>query len=104
VIDEVADQRVSDQPGSRQTLVDDLRLHRLLHQQLAALAGPLATDVAVHEEFRRHDVQPLAHVLADAYHRFGALGCWAIRVLGLVMVIDAAKMLWRTLATRPALV
>jgi hypothetical protein len=46
----------------------------LLDQALAAAAGPLAVDVAVHEELRRDDVQLLADVLADARHGAAALG------------------------------
>ena len=66
--------------------------------ELAAPAGPLAVDVPVHEELRRHDVQPLADVLADAHHRLAAVRCRAGGVLGLVVVLDAAQMLGQRLA------
>ena len=67
---------------------------------LAAPAGPLAVDVAVHEELRRHDVQPLADVLADAHHRLAAVRRRAGGVLGLVVVLDAAQMVGQCLAPR----
>jgi hypothetical protein len=50
VVDEAANQRVCDQPRRRDALVDDLRIHRLQQQDLAALAGPLAAHMTVHEE------------------------------------------------------
>lgn len=53
VVGEAADQHVRDQPRRGHALVDDLRLDRLPHQGLAALACPLASDVAVHEELDR---------------------------------------------------
>ena len=62
--------------------------YRLLHQQLAAAAGPLAADVAVHEELCRHDVQALAHVFAHAHHRLAAIRGRAGGVLGFVMMFD----------------
>jgi len=89
VIDEAADQRMCHQPAGGDAAVDDLGIGRLLHQAfdplaLAAATGPLAVDVAVHEELRRHDVQPFAHILADAGHRLAALRCRATGVLGFV--------------------
>ena len=62
---------------------EDLRRGRLLHHQLAALASPLAPDLALHEELRRDDVKPLAHVLAHANHRLAAVWRRAVGVLGL---------------------
>jgi hypothetical protein len=100
VVHEVRHQRVRDESCRGHALVDDLRRHGLLHQLLAALARPLAADVPMHEELGRHDVQPLAHVLADAQHRLAAL---AGRVLGFVVVFDAAQVLGQRLAARLAL-
>ena len=58
VVNEAAHGRVRHQTGRGHALVDDLWLHRLLDQRLAALTGPLAANVAVHEELCRNDVQP----------------------------------------------
>lgn len=95
--DEAADQRVRHQPAGGDAPVDDLRPGRLLHQALdalapAAAAAQLAVDVAVHEELGRHDVQAFADVFAHTRHRLPATGCRAVRVLGLVVVLDAAQM------------
>ena len=54
----------------------------------------------MHEELGRHDIQPLAHVLAHTRHRLTALQRRAGGVLGLVTVFDAAQMLWQRLAAR----
>ena len=64
---------------------------------LAALARPLAVDMAVHEELRRHDVELLAHVFAHAHHGSAAPGRRAGCVLGLVMVLHTAQMLGQRL-------
>lgn len=48
VVDETAHGRVRHQTGRGHALVNDLCVHRLLHQGLAALAGPLAPNVAMH--------------------------------------------------------
>ena len=48
VVDEAAHRHVCDQRRGRHALVDDLRRNRLLHQCLAAVAGPLAADVVVY--------------------------------------------------------
>jgi hypothetical protein len=105
VIDEAADQCVCHQPAGRDATVDDLRIGRLLHQAfdplaLAAPARPLAVDVPVREELGRHDIQPFAHVLADTRHRLATARCRAGRVLGLVMVLDAAQVIGQCLAAR----
>ena len=49
------------------------------------------------EELSRHDVQPLAHVLAHALHRLAALCGGAGGVLGLVVVLDAHQVLGQCL-------
>ena len=81
MVDEAADQGVSDQPRRGHAAVDDLRLHGLLHQARAAAAGPFAADVAVHEELRRHDVEPLADILTDAQHRLAAVADGALGLM-----------------------
>ena len=68
-----------------------------MNQYLAALADPFAANVAVHEELRRHDVQPLTHVLAHALHRLAAIGARAGGALGLVVVLDAHQVLGQCL-------
>ncbi len=90
VIDVARHQRVGEQARVGHALVDDLRLGGLLLQGLAALAGPLPVDMPMHDELRGHDVQPLAHVFADALHRLAA---GAARARGLVVVLDAAQIL-----------
>ena len=67
---------------------------------LAAAARPLAVDVAMHEELRRHDVQAFADVLADAAHRLPAVLRLAGGVLGLVAVFDATQVFGQGLAAR----
>jgi hypothetical protein len=74
----------------------------LLHQALAAAAGPFAVDVAVYEEFRGHDVQPPAHALANPHHGAAALRVREVRVLGLVVVLSATQVFGQTLAVRHA--
>ena len=102
MVDEAADQGVRHQAGGGHATVDDLRRHGLLHQQLAAAAGPLTTDMAVHEELCRHDIQPLAHVLAHAHHRLAAIRRRAGGVLGLVLVFDTHQVFGQGLALGPA--
>ena len=103
VVNEAADQDMRDQAGCRHALVDQLRVDRRLAQRLAALARPLATDVAMDEELRRNDVQALAYVLADAHHRAAALRRRAGRALGLVAMLDSAQVLGKGLPARLAL-
>jgi len=55
VIDESADQDMGSQPRCRQPLIDQLRLDRILHEQLAALADPLAQSRA---QFRPRTTEP----------------------------------------------
>ena len=50
------------------------------------------------EELGRHDIQLLADVLANANHRPSAVRRRAVRVLGFVMVFDAAQVLGQRLA------
>jgi hypothetical protein len=92
VVHEAADDRVGLQARRGQRVVKDLRGGRLLHQELAAAAGPLAADLALHEELRRDDVQSLADVLAHAHHRLAAFGRWAMGVLGLDALLHARQM------------
>ena len=98
MVDEAADDRVRLQARRWQRVVEDLGRGRLLHQQLAAPAGPLAADLPLHEELRRHDVQPLADVLAHAHHRLAALGRRAVRVLGLDALVHARQVCRQCLA------
>ena len=95
VVNKAAHRGVRHQAGRGHAFVDDLWLHRFLHQALAALAGPLAADVAVHEELRRDDVQALAHVFANTHHGLAAA---ARRVLWLVVVFNPLEMIRQGLA------
>src|SRR5207245_10110120 len=100
VVHEPADQHVRRKPRGGDTVVNDLGGCRLLQQELAALARPLAPDLALHEELRRNDVQPLADVLADTNHRLAA---GAARALGLHELIDPREVRWQCLALGLAL-
>ena len=91
MVNEAADDRVGLQAWRWQRVVEDLRCCRLLDQQLAALAGPLASNLPLHEELRRDDVQPLADVLAHAHHRLAAFWCRAVRVFGLHALVHARQ-------------
>ena len=91
MVDEAADDRVGLQAWRWQRVVEDLWRGRLLHEQLAAFARPLAADLPLHEELRRNDIQPLADVLAHAHHRLAALGHRAVGVLGLDALVHARQ-------------
>jgi len=58
----------------------------------------VAANLALHEELRRDDVQPLADVLAHAHHRLAALWRRAVRVLGLDALVHARQVGWQGLA------
>jgi len=91
VVDEAADGAMGLQARRWQRVVEDLRGGRLLHEELAALAGPLAPDLALHEELRGDDVQPLAHVFSHAHHRLAALGRRAAGVFGFDALFHARQ-------------
>jgi hypothetical protein len=98
VVDAAADERVRDEAARRHAAFNQLRDGGRLPEDLAAAAGPFAVDVAVDEELGRHDVQALAHVLADARHRAAAAGLLAVSAVGLVAVLDAAQVLGQCLS------
>ena len=105
MVGEPADERVRHQSARRDAPLDDLRLGRLLHQAidalaLAAPADPLAPDVPVHEELRRHDVQSLADVLAHPGHRLAAVHRRAVGVGRLVVMLHPAQVLGQRLPAR----
>jgi hypothetical protein len=77
----LGNQHMDPQVGRGQSLVDDVRRPWRLLDGLAALADPLAADVALHRAHARLEVQLLGHVLADALHWCAAA---AGGVLGLV--------------------
>ncbi len=72
-----------------QRVVKDLRCCGFLHEQLAAPAIPLASDLPLYEELRRNDVQPLVDVLTHAHHRLAALWHRAVCVFGLHALVHA---------------
>ena len=102
MIHKAADQGVSDQACRGDAGVDDLWLDGFLHQDLAALASPLASNVAVHEELGGDDVQAFADVFTDALHRLGAIKRRAQGALGLVVVFHAHQVFGQRLALRLA--
>ena len=93
MIDEAADQHVRDQSRGRNALVDDLGSDGLLHQCLAAPAGPFAADVAMHEELGRHDIELLGDVLANARHRLAATRSRTDGASRFMLVVDASQMI-----------
>ena len=99
VVNKAAHGRVRYQTGRGHALVNDVRVHRFLHQGLTALAGPLSPYVAVHEEFGWNYVQALAHVFADTHH---GLAASAGRVLWLMVVVHPFEVLGQCLAFRLA--
>mgnify|MGYP005613789787 CR=1 FL=1 len=56
VVDKAADQRVRHQPTCGDAAFKNIWLGRLLTQCLAALAYPLAIDVAMYKELGRNNV------------------------------------------------
>jgi len=68
--------------------VDDLRGHGRCLDRLAARAGVLAADMALHEKLRGHAVELLADLFADALERLAA---GAVAGLDFVVVIDARQ-------------
>ncbi len=87
-------------PARQQTwgwnaLVDDLRGHGRGLDRLAALAGVLAADVALHKELRGHAVELLADFLAYALERLAA---GAVGGIDFVVVIDARQVGWEGFA------
>ena len=90
-------QHLGQQPGGGQPLVDDVRRHRRLHQDLALRAHPLAADVALDGEDAGHVVQLLGHVLADALHRAAAAAGGAV---GFVADLAARQVRRQRLALR----
>ena len=58
-----------------------------------ALACPLAANLALHEELCRHDVLPLADVLAHAHDRLTALGRRARGVFRLDALVHARQVI-----------
>ena len=95
VVNEAAYRGVRHQAGRGHALVNDLWLHRFLHQSLAALAGPLAPNVAVYKELSRDDVQSLAHVFADSHH---GLATNTGRALWFMVVVHPFEVLGQGLA------
>ena len=98
MIHETADQGVGHQACCGDAAVDDLWFYRFLHQDLAAPARLLATNVAVHEELGRDDVQTFADVFCDAHYLPGALGCRAQGAFGLMVMFHAHQVLGQRLA------
>ena len=90
---------MGDEAGGRHSALDDLRCGSVLHQALAAAAGRLAVDGAVHVELPRDDVQALARVLADARHGATALRVRAICVRRFVAMLFSPQVFGQRAAT-----
>ena len=101
VIQVLGHQHLGQQPGGWNALVDDVRCDRRLHQLLAAVADPFATDVALDGEHARLVIELLGHVLADAFHDLAAA---AGGVLGLVADLAARQVRGQHLPLRCLLV
>lgn len=65
-------QQVGQQADRGDALVDNVGRPRCLHDALAALADPLATDMALDGEHARLVVELIGHVLADALYGLAA--------------------------------
>lgn len=92
MVNKATDDRVSLQGWGRQRVVKHLWGRGLLHEQLAALAGPLATNLTLNEKLGGNNVQPLADVFTHAHHGLTALWRWAVGVLRLDVLINAGQM------------
>jgi hypothetical protein len=92
----LADSHPGQQPGGGQAAVDDRGGNRGGGDGLAGPAGVLRTDVAVHEEFGRVDVELFADVLADLHQVLATLAAGAR--FRLVPVFDARQVLGQGLA------
>lgn len=69
------DHDVGQQPGRRDTLIDDLCRHRRLNQRFAVITDPLATDMAFDGKHARRVVQFFADIFTDT------LECAAARTM-----------------------
>jgi hypothetical protein len=97
VVQVLGDQHLGQQACRRQALVDDVRGDRRLHDPLAALAHPLAADVALDGEDAGLVVQLLGYVLADALH---GLPATAGGVRGLMAHVATRQVCRQLLAPR----
>mmetsp|Transcript_39082 Transcript_39082/g.91536 ORF Transcript_39082/g.91536 Transcript_39082/m.91536 type:complete len:338 (+) Transcript_39082:3007-4020(+) len=89
-----------EQPRRGDALVDHLPRHRCGLDRLATGAGVLAADMTQHEELRGNAIQLLADLFADAFERLSA---GAVRLLDLVVTVDARQARGQGLANRLAL-
>lgn len=101
VVQVLRHQHLGQQACGRQAFVDDVRGYWRLHELLAALAHPLAADVALDRERAGLVVQLLGDVFADALHRCTAA---AGGVLGLVADLTARQVRRQLLALGDLLV
>ena len=101
VIGVFGDQHLGDRRLGRQAALDQPRRRgRLHHHVLAGPAGVFGPAHDQHPELRRHDVEPLAHVLADPMQRVPAAGAGV--VVDIDHHLDARQMRRQRSAVHPA--
>ena len=83
------DHHLSQQPGSRDAFVDNLRRPRLLNQGFAVITDPFATNMPFNAEHAWRVVELFADVFADALEGAAAL---ALGVFRFVMNQRARKL------------
>ena len=102
VIGVFGDQHLGDRRLGRQAALDQPRRRgRLHHDVLASPAGVFGPAHDQHPELRRHDVEALAHVLADPMQRAPAAG--AGMIVDIDHHLDARQMCRQRSAVHPAL-
>lgn len=89
MVGKLRDYDVGQQPGGRDTLVDDLCRNGCLDQRFAVIADLLATDMALDGKYSGRVVQLLTDVLTDALE---CTATWAVNVVRLVMDQGAWKL------------
>lgn len=84
---------VGQQARSRNALVDHLRRHWSLDQCFAAVADPLATDMALHGEHARCVIELLADIFTDAFKSAatGAFGVVRFEMVSMRMIAAALE-------------
>ena len=92
VVGVLRDEHMGDRALARKRALDEVRRRRGLGDALlAAPAGVLRPHGDDDPKLRRHDVEPLGAVLADAHHL--AAAARAVRAVGLDHLLDAGQVL-----------
>lgn len=97
MVAELGHQRMRQQAGGGDALVDDVRRNGCLGESLTLTAYPLAPDMTFDREHARGVVQLLADVFANALERAAACASLGLR---LVTDLSARQLGWKCLALR----